>query len=156
MVHGTVAVGSWKTSFSLLGWQPGLACGHIERALRCELLAQGGIARVGFVLGDQVVSLGTDVSHREHRGFGQFALDREIEVLRVREPVVYVVARIIGKGFVDAKAKCLIRRGARNWRGERKTLADRLPGLCESGTVRSNMTGAGVDQYKPKGASATS
>ncbi len=78
------------------------------RALRRELLAQWGTARVGFVLGDQMVAAGPDVGHGQHRVFGQFALDREIEVLRIGQNIVNVVARIVGKGFVNIKAERLI------------------------------------------------
>ena len=57
---------------------------------------------------------------------GKFPLDGEIEVFRVREFVVLVVARKKVERLVDRKVQGLVGRGARNRRRERKTLPQGL------------------------------
>src|SRR5215469_16147800 len=69
------------------------AGGHVDRALRRELLAQRRIARIGLILRNQVVALSTDVRYGQDRRFRNFALEREVEVLAIRQHVMNVVAR---------------------------------------------------------------
>src|SRR5207249_1542194 len=63
------------------------------------------------------------ISQRQHSGLAQLALDREIEVFAVRQPVMNVVAGEKVKRLVNRKIEGLIRWRTRNWRGERKALS---------------------------------
>src|SRR5580658_7926267 len=69
------------------------------------------------------MTLRTHVGHSQDGGFGQLTLDREIEVLSVREPIMNVVSREIGHRLVNPEIQRLICRAARNRNGEREALS---------------------------------
>src|SRR5580704_17265081 len=69
------------------------------------------------------MTLGAHVGHSQDGGFGQLTLDREVEVLSVREPIMNVVSGEIGHRLVNPELQRLICRAARDRNREREALS---------------------------------
>ena len=93
VLHGTVADGSWKTSFSAPGPQPGVRAVMSDTPCACQLLHRAGVAWVGFLRVIRWCPSVPTYASVSTVDFVELPLDGEVEVLRVRQPVVNVIAR---------------------------------------------------------------
>ena len=100
-------------------------------ALCIELHTQSCVTRIGIELCDEAVPFRPNVRQSQHGILAELALDRQIEMFRIGQLVVNVVARKEVHGLVHREVQCLVRWIAGNWRGERETLS-------EGGSGRAN------------------
>ena len=123
---------------------------------RIELHAERRVAGIGVVLRDELVALSSDIGQSQHRGFRQLALDREIVVLGVGQPVVDASSPASRKSADRSSNSASYSPGCP---GVGKVKGKRC--VCELPSARvskgwSNMVGCGLTQYRPNGASPTS